>query len=84
MIGFYSSKGSAYGTYLFSTPQGKCAEVTLVAHEPSNSCYVWPDTVCVGPVEQFIGFGKPSRLKLKLTDRQQRAASAQKRENSMT
>ena len=54
LYGFYSAQAAKfYGSGIYTTPDGKEVEVTLV--DPSTKLdYRWPDTVFVGPVVDFV------------------------------
>lgn len=59
LYGFYSERHArAYGTVIYSTPDGFQIEVTAVYRSRTPSSYKWPDAGCVGEVVDFVRKGR--------------------------
>jgi hypothetical protein len=63
--GFYSIKAieGGGGTSIYSTPDGREVEVSMVDDNPEGSGYSWPDKVSRGEVVEWLRRGRPAAHK---------------------
>ena len=62
IYGWFSLKGSEYGTSFYETPQGGSVEVTCIYTSKTDPPEGWDDYVFVGEVTKFLKTGRQGDL----------------------
>lgn len=61
--GFFSAKAAdLFGSVIYSTPDNKEVEVTVVDTDKTVPRYKWDDTVFIGPVSNYLRKGRKGTL----------------------